>query len=234
MVANRFMSIFRRIVSRVLPVFFYLVCTTGYTQQKDAAVWMFIDLDKKINKDLYIHAKEQFRLNENYSHADYAYIDLGLDYDLNKVVSFTTAYCFNFKNQVNAGNAWTLRGQWYGSITFAAKVGELKITDRNQIQTDIEDTRNSESSWFYRNKLGLHYKFSKDWAGYGTIELYRRLSSIPEEEDILYRTRYAAGIKYRISKKQDIEFGYLIQRQVKKSQPDWIYAITIGFSQTFK
>lgn len=220
--------------NRFLVLLLWLCIHQLQAQTKDAALWTGIELEKKLGNGFSGHAKWQFRLNENFTHADYTFLDLGFNYSAGDHVEFATAYCFNWKNKVSAGNDWVLRGQWYANMTLSGKMDDFKFSNRSQLQTDIEDARNSAGSWFYRNKTTLQYKLGGGWAIYGSVELYFRLSKIPEDEGYIYRKRYAGGFKYRISKRNTLEAGYLVQNQVRRSQPDYIYAITLGYSRTFK
>lgn len=220
---------------RIVPI----VILTGLAhsvqaQRQDAAAWTGIELEKKLKKRLDVHLKTQFRLNENFSNPDYTFADIGIDYSpKKKFIQFTTAWCFNFKNEI-ADNGWSFRQQWYGNATLIKKFGKVRLANRNQFQSDIEDQRSSEGSWFYRNKTSVRWEFHKKWAAQGSVEGYLRIGPRRPHEDYFYRTRYSFILRRDTGKKQNIEIGYLLQRQIRQRQPDFIHAVLITYSRRIR
>jgi hypothetical protein len=217
-----------------LAIATFLVLNTYFlrAQGQDAALWAGMEFDKTIVKKVTAHVKFQGRLNENFTHADYGFIDIGLSYKLNDYVRFTSAYVMNSKNSA-LGNNWRLRQQWYGNARFAYKWNNFSISNRNQLQTDLEDSRSSAGSWFYRNKTVVKYKLKDSWQPYFSYEMYFRLGFRPLHEGLIYRKRYSFGVEYSFSKNTSLQMGYLIQTQLKRKQPDEIYALTLGFNHSF-
>ncbi|MFN3341587.1 MAG: DUF2490 domain-containing protein [Flavobacteriales bacterium] len=201
-------------------------------QSQDAQLWSSFELEKKLDKHNSLHAKYQFRLAENFSRADYTFLDLGYDYSPNKNIDFSAAYCFNIKNNIERG--WTPRHQWYANFTYSKKFGDLKIANRNQIQNDIEDAGRSEGTWFYRNKTQLRYSLNNNLTPFISAEGYLRLGIRPAQENFFYRTRYMLGLNVKLSKHQKLEFSYLLQRQIRKKKPDFIHAYCVTYSLTIK
>jgi len=211
-----------------------VVCnSTLLGQRQDAAAWTGIELEKKLKKKVDLHLKTQFRFNDNFTNPDYTFADLGIDYSPKKYVQFSTAWCFNFKNEITEGG-WSFRNQWYGNATFIRKKGKFRIANRNQLQSDLEDQRSAEGSWFYRNKTTLRYELHKKWTIQGSAEGYLRLGARLPHEDFFYRTRYSFIIRRDTGKKQHLDFGYLFQRQIRQRQPDYIHAWLITYSRRIR
>jgi len=207
--------------------------TTTYSQGNDAAFWTGIELEKTIKKGLDGHLKFQGRLNDNFTHLDYGFIDFGIDYKLNKYISATTAYVLNSKNSP-MGRDWSARHQWYGNIKLSYKHDKFKVVNRNQLQTDLEDSRSASGSWFYRNKTSVKIPINKEFSTNFSYEAYFRLGFREPHEGVIYRTRYAFGIGYQFNKRNQLNLGYLIQLQRKSAIPDRIFAVTVGYDFAFR
>lgn len=224
------LNIFLTITALYLTLFAGI--NKAIAQTQDAQIWSAFELEKKINKQNYLHAKYQLRLTENFTRFDYTFLDVGYDYSPNKYIDASIAYCFNIKNNIERG--WLPRHQWYANITFSKKFGDWKIANRNQVQNDIEDGSQSEGTWFYRNKLQIKYSLNDHLTPFISAEGYIRIGPRPIQEDFFYRNRFITGLSYKISKRKKIEFAYLLQRQIKRKQPDYIHAYTITYSVTIK
>lgn len=198
---------------------------------------MGYSLDKKINKEWYWHFSTQYRLNNNFSRFDYMFYDVGLNFKPTKNTEFEAAYVWNFKNSIER-KGLDNRSQFYASIFWGIRAGVFKINNRNRIQSSLEDENltdgNSRSDFFYRNKTSIRYKDLDDFTPFAYVELYWRLNNKNVWENTIYRTRYGIGLEYKISKRKRIELYYMIQQQIKRRQPDYIYIIGLGFEQTIK
>jgi hypothetical protein len=211
--------------------FLFLISTILYGQGNDAALWTGVELDKSVAKKVFVHLKFQGRLNHNFSHLDYGFVDIGLTYKFSDHLRIASAYVLNTKNSL-IGNNWSVRQQWYGNVRLSYKWDRLSVDNRNQLQTDLEDSQSASGSWFYRNKSVFKFRLNANWKLYGSYEMYFRLGFRPAHESSIYRTRYSAGLDYKISKASSVQFGFLIQNQQKKKMPDTIYAVTIGFNHS--
>lgn len=203
-----------------------------HAQTHDAQIWMGYEWDKKVWRNTQLHAKYQFRLNNNYTRPDYTFLDVGADYNASKWLTISTAYVFNMKNDRELG--WIPRQQWYGNIVVDKKLGNFKLSNREQIQTDLEDDIGVGGTWYYRNKTTLQYKMNKKLTPYFYFEGYLRIGERPPAEDYLYRTRYMTGVKYKYNKHNDLNVGFLLQRQIRRKQPDYVYALVLTWGHSAK
>lgn len=196
-------------------------------QTSDAAIWSSFEVSKEWRKRFTPHLKYQFRLNENYTHLDYMFVDLGASWKFGKHFRMTSAYVFNWKN-VYGGETF-LRQQWYIHAVVNARIGRFKLANRMQLQTDIEDEEQSEGVWFYRNKTSLRYKVSKKNSVSGYVEWYRRVDEFRPDENGFSRWRYQVSASHEISKRKEVSAGFLVQHQVRGGVPDRIYAVLISY-----
>lgn len=221
---------------KYIPLFLFILLISTHeliwAQTNDAQLWIGYEMDKKVIKRTKTHLKYQVRFTDNYTRFDYAFFDFGIDYSLHDNISISTAYVINMKNDREL--SWLLRNQWYGNIQFEQKLGKFKISNREQVQTDLEDDIEAGGNWFYRNKTALQYKLNKKLTPYIQFEGYMRIGERPPSEDVLYRTRYHAGVKYRYNKRNDLTLSFLYQRQIRRNQPDHIYSIILNWSHATK
>lgn len=213
-----------------------LSAVPGYSQTQDAAAWITMDLQYKISKRLDAYTKTQMRINENFTQPHYTYLDMGAEYAPGKRWAFATGVSFNFKNEGDREREpyWSFRQQWYGSITYDKRFGQWRIANRNQLQSDLEDQRSAEGSWFYRNKTSLRREITDNWSIQASWEGYLRIGYRPPEEDFLHRTRYVLVVKRDTGKQQSLDIGYMLQRQIRRSQPDYIHALLVTWTKRFK
>lgn len=207
-------------------------------QTKDAALWASYSLDRKLSKQFYWHFSTQYRINENFTRFDYMFYDIGLNFKPTKNIEIEGAYVWNFKNSTRR-KGLDNRHQFYTNAILGFNVGDFKINNRNRFQSSLEDENLAAEpdglpDFFYRNKTTVRYKALNEIMPFIYSEFYFRLNHKQIWEDPVYRTRYGIGLEYKISKRKRIELYYMIQRQIRRKQPDYIYVIGIGFEQTIK
>ena len=221
-----------------LQILILLLCLSlsAIAQKQDAAAWFTLNLEKGINNKLSSHLTNQYRLNENYSRFDYAYYDIGLDRKFKRWISGTAAYVLNVKNDPIDGI--TLRHQVYVNATIETSIGKLKISNRSQLQTQMEDQDFSKGSGvpdlFYRNKTVFRYKLKKKIVPFFSPEIYFRINNPVSYASYVNRTRLMIGLDYNVSKRKCFQFYYMYQNQTSKYGPTITNVIGIRFEYTFK
>jgi hypothetical protein len=205
-------------------------------QSEDAAVWMTLNTDRKFNKKTDWHFTTQTRINDNFRRYDYSYFDFGIDRQLGKRWNSQLAYVLNAKNDVAYG--MLLRHQFYLNATYGKNIGNFKLSDRSQLQTQIEDLNFGSNGGFpdlfYRNKLVLKWKAPKKFTPYISSEAYFRINHPRPFENDLYRIRYFIGTELQISKRKSFDFYYLHQRQSTRTGIAIIHVFGIRYNFSFK
>ena len=119
-------------MNRNIRNFLFLVvcfCSTIslYSQTKDAAVWLSFSTEQKLTKKWNSHINTQIRFNENYSHFDYFFLDLGLNFKPIKFIEIEGAYVYNLKNSFQYQEVFW-RHQFYLSIIPSITKGNFKLS----------------------------------------------------------------------------------------------------------
>jgi hypothetical protein len=209
------------------------------SQTKDAAAWFSFSTDQKLKKRLYSHINSQIRFNENYSHPDYFFIDLGLNYKPLKFLEIEGAYVYNVKNSFQYQELFW-RHQFYLSIIPSFSKGNFKISNRCRLQTDLDDYNftdanyDKQPSYNYRNKTTLRYKAADGFIPFCSFEFYYKLNNKKDWQNTFNRTRTILGFDYKFNKTFGIELYYMVQYQIVRKQPDYIYVLGIGIEKSFR
>jgi hypothetical protein len=213
-----------------------LLPVASYAQREDAALWMSMSADKNINKKTAWHLTTQTRINDNFRRYDYSYIDFGIDRKLSKRWNGQIAYVLNAKNDLAYGMLF--RHQFYANATYGKNFGDFKISDRHQVQTQIEDLNFEETGGFpdlfYRNKLSVKWRGPENFTPYLSSEVYFRINHPRAHENTLYRIRYFAGVEWEISKRKSLDIYYLHQRQSTRTGIAIIHVIGLRYNFSFK
>jgi hypothetical protein len=226
------------VLQKALQIIGFIMCLSlsAIAQRQDAAAWITLNLEKGISNKLSTHLTNQYRFNENFSRFDYAYYDLGLDRKFKKWLSGTAAYVLNVKNDPIVGIK--LRHQVYINATLEKSFGKLRISNRLQLQTQMEDQDFAQGSGFpdlfYRNKTVFRYKLNKKILPFFSPEFYFRINNPVSYESYINRTRLMVGFDYNVSKRKAFQFYYMYQNQTSKYGPTITNVVGIRFEYTFK
>lgn len=206
----------------------------------DTGLWASFGADKKLNKKQELYMKTQVRFMDNFNTFTYHFIDVGLSNRITKNIAFDVSYVLNTRRRyVTESFIYQPRHQVYCNFTLKKELGNWRLANRNQFQTDLEDGQFSTSNngtldYFYRNKSTIKFKPNKKWEPYVFYEMYFRLNNKREWEDAIYRHRICGGIEYNFTKRKSINCYYLFQQQIKRKGPDYVNAIGIAYNYSFK
>lgn len=200
----------------------------------DAAVWINIYLEKKINKNWDIHLNQQNRFNENVKNYGMGYADFGLTYSFNKNVKILGDYVYMQRRVLDG--TYSTRHQFYTALVLKKELRKWSFIYRNMLQMQVKDVYTSEDGavpeYYERNKLTIKYKMNKYFTFYTAEELY--LPFYQARNKGLDRSRTFVGFFYNLSKHTNIELYMLYQHQLNAfnaTNRDYIYGL--GFSQEF-
>ncbi len=202
--------------------------------EDDAAVWINIYLEKKINKNWDIHLNQQNRFNENVKNYGMGYADFGLTYSFNKNVKILGDYVFVQRRVLDG--TYSTRHQFYTALVLKKELRKWSFIYRNMLQIQVKDVYTSEDGavpeYYERNKLTIKYKMNKYFTFYTAEELYLPFYQVRNKG--LDRSRTFVGFFYNLSKHTNIELYMLYQHQLNAfnaTNRDYIYGL--GFSQEF-
>jgi hypothetical protein len=189
---------------RSKKAYFLFICLfislTGLSQN----LWVEAEVTGEILKNLEISLSPQVRFQEELNLDEY-FFDTGLEYDFNKYFSAGAAY--------RLGNNITKKGETekFGRFALDTKAkhewNDLEAQFRLRYTNDSDyGNDNNEKDYYLKARLKLEYAFKKpDIIPYGLYELYRNLP-----EKTFDKSRYEAGLEYRLTKKHRIGAFYRI------------------------
>ena len=199
----------------------------------DAAIWLKIELKKKVTNNLALQLTTQCRINNNLSQVGQLAADVGLRYKLNKHLKLIADYVYR-EAQMLDGNYLSVH-QFYTGVIFKQQFQRFTFRYRLRLQTRFkEDEIASEVIWpasVMRNKFTLKYELTKLWDIYTAYEL----SSPMYNPALLYftRSRTYVGAAYHLSKSSAIETYFMLQRRYTyNNQParDFVYGVNYLYS----
>lgn len=204
-------------------------------QINDAQFWENIIVEKTLSKKLSVRVVQQGRITENITRPSFNYFDLGGNYKLNKHVHLCLAYVWAIKRQLD--DTWSNRHQAYASVTFKGKWKDFVLNDRNMILWQVKDVETSRygryPDYYYRNKMTLRYELNFHWAPYLAAEAYYHLNSHDVAAYSIDRTRYFAGLFYRLNIYHELEGYYMIERHPNTVDPATNWVIGLGYTYSF-
>lgn len=203
------------------------------TAKKDAAIWVNVYLEKKLNKKLIIHLNQQNRWVNNASDFGVWYADVGITYKINKNFKLLTDYVFAQKQKYDR---WSNRHQFYIALYSKKRHGRWSLTNRSMLQNAYADILTSENGMvpavYYRNKVTVKHELNKYFSYYAAQELYLPLNHYRQRN--FDRSRTFTGMFYALSKSAEMELYLLFQNELnplKRRKQD--YVMGLGFSKSF-
>ena len=206
-------------------------CSVSRAQEydDDAALWLNIYLEKKFNDKIDAHFTHSSRINNNISEYGLGYGDIGLTYYFNKNIKVMGDYVFRSKR--NLDGSYSQRHRAYLALLLKKEFGRFTIGYRNQLQGELKDVYTSEDgllpTYYDRNKLSLKYEINKRFTVSVSEELYLPLYQAKYKG--FDRSRSAAGMAYKLSKKSELEFTFTYRHELNaynRTRRDFIYGLT--------
>lgn len=199
----------------------------------DAALWLKVELEKKVTNNLALQLNAQCRINSNVSQVGQLAADIGLRYKLNKHFKLMADYVYR-ETQLLDGNYLSVH-QFYTGVIFKQKFQRFTFRYRLRLQTRFkEDEIATEVIWpasVIRNKFTLKYELTKSWDIYTAYELSSPLYT-PESLHF-NRSRTYFGAAYHLNKSSNIETYFMLQRRYSyNNQParDFVYGVNYVFT----
>ena len=198
--------------------------------EDDAALWLTINLEKKINDNFEIRLKQRNRINNNFSEYGMGYLDIGAGYNFNSNIKLLCEYVYRKNRQLNGSYETEHRG--YLALIIKKEINRFTVSYRNMVRFQLEKMykgyENITPEFFDRNKLTVKYDITKRVASYVSGEIYVPFYGT-KEVLLIDRFRTALGTTYKLTKKDDLDFYFMYQQRLNESRAtrrDFIYGIT--------
>lgn len=206
---------------KLILILFLIPLLSNAQVVSDAKLWVGVSVNKKI-KDFEFSFTEEFRMDENVSHIDKVFSELGAEYKLVKGFYVSVNYRFNRDNDYETSN-YDLRHRIDLGLTYKLKFDKFRLSYRTKIQTK-NSVGNANSPTYSRNKLMVKYKLGKAITPFISYEFYYQFN----DQNIINRTRLSLGGKYAINDKSGVKLFYMYENKfnVKNLKHNHVYGVS--------
>lgn len=188
----------------------------------DAKLWTAISINTKVEKFEFSFS-EELRLNENFSHTDKFFTELGVSYEFIKDFDASFNYRFSRENDYETGN-YDLNNRIDLGLSYKHKINNFRISNRLKYQTATASSTENNPTYL-RNKFTTSYKI-KDITPYISYEFFYQFN----DERVVNRTRLSFGGKYKINKNNSIKLFYTYENRFNDRQLKHNHIYGINYS----
>ncbi len=187
----------------------------------DAKLWTGLSVTKKIN-DFEFSLNEEIRMDENISHIDKVFSEVGVQYKMIKGLYIAVNYRFGRDNDYETVN-YNIRHRIDLGITYKYKLNDFRFAFRTKVQTK-NALPNENSPTFSRNKLSIKYKLKNNLSPFIAYEFYYQFN----EQNVINRTRFFLGSSYKVNKKNTIKLFYMYENKfnTKNLKHNHVYGVS--------
>ncbi len=217
-------------IKRFKLISFLLIPLMLKGQVADLGSWNILNLKYNYDNKWSAFAETQLRSLKFYNNFHYYEYKGGINYKLNKEVSFTLA-AGNYQTYKEGGNFVLPKNNYefrlWPQLSLTQTIGKLKFEQR--YRSEFRFTNNGYRNRF-RYRLALMYAFGKQKNDYKPFQL-----SISNElfftykEPYFERNRIQTAFNYRVNKRASIQLGYLHQFDYKINDETGRDFLVIGF-----
>lgn len=152
-------------------------------------LWLSLDFEYEIIKNLEIEASEELRYYKDYSVLKQSITDLGIAYKFTDFFKTGLFYRYRIMPEDNE-----YRHELHANFTFSYDLARFEFSDR--IRLHIKFRENEETINNLRNKISCAYKVTNWFKPYISTELFYRF--LYENGDRLAQCRYSIGSKFKV------------------------------------
>jgi hypothetical protein len=213
-----------RIRFLILGFFFPLLIVA---QVRDAGLWLDVSASKELTKRIDLSLSPEVRLNQNMSQWSRIFADVGVDYKLDKHFSLHATYRGGWGND---GIHIDPRHRWQTGFSVRQKWEDFSVQWLSRAQyTTVGPLGDSDADFvtLWRNRISVKYTGLKKTDIATSFELFNSMHRYQELS--LQNWRWIAQISRKITKKQSVVLGYLIQRDMTKSPRLMDYVVLLSY-----
>jgi hypothetical protein len=202
---------------------------TAWSQEKDAGLWLSVNLEKKITPAFTFTFTEEVRMNENITEIGTIFSDFGLAYRLGSRFKISANYRFANKRRID--DSYSNRNSYYFDFTYREKINPLLFLLRARFQslyTDIFTSPEGKTpDWYSRIKLTVKLDINARIKPYIYAESFFKMND--PERIMLSDMRYCAGFEYSFNRLNMVDLFYMIQQEYNVNNPETYFIIGIGY-----
>lgn len=184
-----------------------------FSQDKDFGVWYGTDVKHKLVSGLDLEISSFVRTFDNAQRIEQAFIEAGLEYNINKFLSAAGSY--RLLSNIEENSRYYFQHKAFLDLKGKIDVADLRLVSRIRFQTRLktfhEYVEDKYPDFTARFRLKLTYRtpsFPLNPYIYG--ELFCPLSD--HVETVTGKFRAAAGLEFKIIKNHSAEVEYIFQR----------------------
>jgi len=220
----------KKIITSIICILLTLV---AFPQKDDFGIWYSISAEHKLSKKLEVDLAASIRTFNNASKIEEAFIEGGISYNLNKIITLSGTY--RLTDNIENNNSYYFRHKSLLDFKGNLPIGNFSLTCRLRFQTGvktyIEDEGDKHPEYTGRIKLKALYKTpSFPVNPYLYAESFCPMFS--DKSGTIEKNRFAAGIEYSIAKRHSVEVEYIFQRDYVPHLSD-IKVISINYKIKF-
>lgn len=200
--------------------------------EDDAALWLKLNLEKKINDKFDVHFAHSSRINNNVSEYGLGYGALGVSYARNKNIKVMLDYAL--RKRRNLDGSYGTRHRIFFTLILKKEIARFTFSYRYRFQAQLKDMLTSEDGlvprYYDRHKLSIKYELSKRFKAYISEELYYPYYQAKNKG--FDQSRSAIGLVYKLSKKKSIDGNFTYRHELNafnRTNRDFIYYITYSY-----
>ena len=196
-----------------LVLLILIIPISVYSQEKDFGIWYGISLKHELRKKLNLEISPVVRTFDKASKIDEEYIEAGLEYKLNKNLSTMASYRLTNKLEINS--KYYFQHKVFLDLKGSLPVSNFSFSCRLRLQvrtkTYIENANDMLPDYTGRVKLKAVFKTPGFPVNpYIYVETFSPL--FINKDRTIEKSRYAAGMEFKISKRHSVEAEYIFQR----------------------
>ena len=172
----------------------------------DAKLWTGISVSKTYN-DFEFSFSEELRMDENFTHVDKLFSEIGADYKITKQLHVAINYRFNRDNDYESGN-YDLKNRFDIGFSYKQKYENFQFSFRTKIQTQPSPSDASNPT-YSRNKFSIKYDLDSPFTPFLSYEFYYQFN----DERVINRSRISLGTKYKINDNNAVKLFYIFENR---------------------
>ena len=222
-----------RIPAYVFLSLFLMTSISGIAQEKDAGLWLSVNVEKKVTPLFSALFSEELRMDENISEAGTIFSDIGLQYKAGKHLKFAAMYRYSKKRLPD--DSYDTKWSQYIDIAYKQDIKSFALNLRMRYQLKNSELLSSSEGSSAANllipKLTIKFDTGKSYKPYVFAEPYYNLSA--PSEKVLEQLRFCAGVEYTFNRMHALDLHYIIQNKYTSNQPSADFVIGIDYAFTF-
>ena len=208
-------------IRRLIVILFLLPSLTNAQIVSDAKLWAGVTVNKKIN-NLELSFSEELRMDENVSHTDKFFSEIGVKYKIIKGFYVGLNYRYSRDNDYESSN-YDMKHRFDFGLTYKRKFNKIGVSFRTKIQTKSANPEENNPT-FSRNKFLVKYKLENKLTPFIFYEFYFQFNN----QKVINRTRLSLGTAYKINKKNSVKIFYMFENRfnVRNLKRNHVYGIS--------